>query len=930
MSAKMKFVLVDANAVMHRAYHAIPPLTTKQGELVNMVYGFTSALLKVIKDLEPTHLAAAFDVVGGTFRNEKFAAYKAKRKKPEQEFYDQIPRAREVLDKMGIRVFEAQGFEADDVIGTLVQTIAHKNPTAEIFIVTGDMDALQLVGGAVKVYAFRRGLGDTVIYDAAKVKERYGITPNQVVDFKGLRGDTSDNIPGVKGIGDKGAEKLLQTFGSLKKIYETLESKDELPDVGLRVTEMLKNQKATALMSLELATIKCDVPLTFAPEECVWRGTLSDEARQLFSELEFFSLLHRLPAASGAVMNVSSKTATKLLAKKTEPLDFMFVDSREKLSALRAEIKRRQQCVFFALSPAEEKEQSSLEALFFIFPSKFFYVPVNDAFGTGTLDLFAAEKPLMDFLVELKEDLENEKFLKIGWEQKDDQKLLAPRGVVLRGLEFDVHLAAYLLNPGKREYVLDQILQERSESLRRVFVWRNEAEVPEEFKGLLKWAYLGELREILAVELKTGRMNWLFEKVEMPLVTMLAAMEACGVEVDVKKLRQASGKLNKELATLASTIHELSGNKTFNINSSQQLGAVLFEQMQLPTAGIKKNKTGFSVAAGELEKLREENAIINHIITYKELFKLKTTYVDALPKLLDPVTHRVHTTFHQTVTATGRLSSSNPNLQNIPVRTEAGKFIRRAFVAEKGRVLLSGDYSQIELRLVASLADDKKMQAIFAAGEDIHTATSAEINGVDLSEVSAQMRRAAKAINFGIIYGVSSFGLSNSAGISRAEAKDFIAKYLKNFSTVDAYLKRSKAEATRKGYAETLWGRRRYLPELKTGNAFLRQAAERMAINMPVQGTAADLMKICMLTVHAKVAEMNAREKDAVRVLLQVHDELVFSVRKDLCETVARELKPLMETAHENFAGRAMHFAVPIKVDFKFGENWEEMEKMDL
>lgn len=928
MSVKMKIVLIDANAVMHRAYHAMPPLTTGRGELVNMVYGFTTALFKVIKDLEPTHLVAAFDVAGGTFRNEKFADYKAKRKKPEQAFYDQIPRVKEVLAALGVMICEAPGFEADDVIGTLAERMARENPAAEIYIATGDMDALQLVGGATRAYVFRRGLGDTVIYDDAKVKERYGITPAQVVDFKGLRGDTSDNIPGVKGIGDKGATKLLQAFGTMQNIYEILAKQNVLPDVSPRVVELLKNQKREALLSFDLATIRCDVPVDCRIDACEWTGELRNEARELFAQLEFFSLLNRFPGVSSQKQKSSAPLLARSKSIQTEEaMDFVIVKDTKTLALLRQAIARRKQCILKTFNAADEGD---LTGLLLVFPGNLFFLPMEETTAAGTLALFPSSDPTKYWFTHLQDVLENEKFLKIGWEQKKDIQFLAARGIKLRGLKFDVHLATYLLNPGKREYALKPTLAEKQEVFSKVFLWRNESEVSEEMKELLAWAYLEELAENLQSELKKAQMDWLFAQVEMPLITMLAEMEALGVKVDTARLSEAAQELDQEISRLTEIIRALSDNQTFNLNSPQQLSVVLFEEMKLPTVGIKKNQKGYSVAAGELEKLREANSIIDHLIAYKELFKLKSTYVDALPKLLDPHTCRVHTTFHQTVTATGRLSSSNPNLQNIPARTAAGRSIRRAFVAEPNRMLLSGDYSQIELRLVASLANDPKMQAIFAAGADIHTATGAKISGVSLAEVTPQMRRAAKAINFGIIYGVSSFGLSNSAGISRAEAKEFIAKYLQEFSAVDAYLKTSKIEAVRRGYAQTLWGRRRYLPELKTRNAVLRQAAERMAINMPVQGTAADLMKICMLVVRDKVAEINAREEDVVRILLQVHDELVFSVRADWCEQVARELKPIMETAHENFAGRSVQFAVPIQVDFKCGKNWEEMKKINL
>ena len=932
-----KLILIDANALMHRAYHALPPLTTKKGEVVNAVYGFTSVLLKVIKELKPDYMICAFDVAGGTFRDKIYNEYKAGRVKPDQEFYDQIPKIKEVVKALNIPIVEKQGFEADDVIGTLaeqasqkfIKSKVHKVKKLKTVIVTGDLDALQLVDKNTEVYTLRKGIKDTVIYDEKAVQERYGLNPEQIIDYKGLRGDPSDNIPGVKGIGEKGAIDLLQKFGSMEKIYQAIE-KDKTGDlIKSKVKEKLIAQKKEALMSKELATIKRDMDIKLDLEDCVWGDYDKGELNNLFRELEFYSLMNRVDEASrnGNSASTNSETESPFQDKSKKYVRYIILDTDEKMDNFLVELKKQKRFVFQTRSSEDNVSQRDLTGMVFMWKtSPIYYVPL--ILKDNKPNLFNASVSLVSSsLKKLKPILEDERYKKIGYFFKRDAEALCNHNIDIKGLDFDIMLAAYLLDPGKRDYSKDKIIFDYLGHRENIEI-EDENEIKEKIKNaseIAKLSHSFELYEILKKKLEKSEMEDLFYKIEMPLVKILVKMEINGVNLDVKLLKVLSGELSDKIFELEEKIHTLSGDKNFNINSSQQLSQVLFGKMKLSIEGIKKTQTGYSVAATELEKLKEEHIIISFISEYKELVKLKNTYVDALPKLVSKKTGRLHTTFNQTVTATGRLSSSNPNLQNIPIRTEIGRKIRKAFIAETGRKLVSADYSQIELRVIAMVADDKKMKKIFNKGLDIHIATAAEVNQVPLEEVTFQMRRSAKALNFGVIYGMGVFGFARSAGIERDKAKEFIENYMKKFSGVAKYMERSKEDAKKVGYAQTIWGRRRYLPELNSSNAMVKNAAERMAINMPIQGAAADVIKIAMLKIDKWIDEYNNKNKDAVKLLLQVHDELLFSIKEENVSKASREIKDIMENCHLSLDGKKIDFPVPIVVDVKAGDNWEEM-----
>ncbi|MBW6440713.1 DNA polymerase I [Patescibacteria group bacterium] len=915
MDNKKRLILIDGNALMHRAYHAIPPLTTRNGEMINAVYGFTSVLLGVIKELKPDCIICTFDVEGGTFRDEIYAEYKAGRKKPEQDFYDQIPKIKEVVKVLNIPIIEKKGFEADDVIGSLARQLG-KNGQYETIIVTGDLDTLQLVDENTKVFTLRKGIKDTIIYDEKGVFEKYGFSPEFVVDYKGLRGDPSDNIPGVAGIGEKGATELLQNFGSIEKLYEAIE-KDKTQDlIKPRIKEKLIAEKEKALMSKKLATIDCEMNIDFDLESCTWGDYNKSELNKLFREFEFYSLMDRVEDA-----NNNQEKKDIVPEKKIENI---IIDSNEKIDIFLAKLEKQKK-FFFQTKSSDGNlvEKDSIGLTFFWPQSSIYTIPL--VLSDNNQNLFCTNFTADNLILKkIQPFLEDKKYQKIGFFLKRDIETLFDHGIKIRGLYFDIMLASYVLDPGRRDYSPEKIIFDclGYKIQEQAIVTKN--------SSLASFGYMFEVYDELQKRLKEKDMEDLFFKIEMPLVEILVKMEMNGISLDVKLLNILSQELKEKIFKLEEKIYSLAGEKNFNINSSQQLSVILFEKMKLPTEGVKKTKTGYSIAAPEMEKLKEQHIIISFISEYKELVKLKNTYVDTLPKLVSQKTNRLHTTFNQTITATGRLSSSDPNLQNIPVRTEVGRKIRKAFISEQGRKLVSADYSQIELRVVAMVADDQKMKEIFNSGLDIHSATAAEVNQVSLDEVTAEMRRAAKALNFGIIYGMSTFGFARSAGIENDKAKEFIKNYMEKFSGVAKYIEKSKEDARKNGYAETIWGRRRYLPEINSSNGLIRSSAERMAINMPIQGAAADIMKIAMLKIDNWVSEYNLKNPDAIKLLLQVHDELIFSIKEENIIEATKKICEIMESSHLELDGKKIDFPVPIVVDVKAGDNWEEMSYLNF
>ncbi|MDO8676301.1 MAG: DNA polymerase I [Candidatus Azambacteria bacterium] len=867
-----RFILIDAYALIHRAYHALPPLTTKSGEIVNAVFGFTSIFIRVIKEFKPDYVAAAFDLPEPTFRHKEYKEYKATRKEAPPDLYPQVPIVKKVLNAFDVPIYEKSGFEADDIIGTISQKL--KGKSVEVLILTGDMDTLQLVGGNIKVYTPKRGLSDTVIYDEKKVVERFeGLKPEQLADFKGLRGDPSDNIPGVKGVGEKTAITLLNRYKTIEKLYDAIE-KNKAEGISPAVLEKLKNGEKAAFFSKKLATLDLKVPIEFNLKRNEFGKFDKIKLVEFFKELGFVTLIERLKLHGEQGMLAMPSAAHKI--------NYFKVPQNISFEKLNQELKKANDIYLsYRLNSKSELDAVVLES-----NGRAYYL--NSEFFS------------------IKDVLESEEIRKTGHDFKALIRALFKEKITLRGLDFDTMIAAYILNPGEREYSLNKLsIKEFGES------------VPEEVIHSLVFEsdLLKRLKPVLLKNLKSTETERVFYEIEMPLIPVLAKMETVGIKLDGGKLEKISSRLRHELGNLEKEIYKLAGEK-FNINSPMQLAEILFFKLKIPGARaggrIKKTKGGaLSTNAAELEKLRPQHKIIDFILRYRELNKLKTTYTDTLPTLVDEE-NRIHTTFNQAGTATGRLSSQDPNLQNIPAHSVLSDEVRKAFIAERGFKLLSVDYSQIHLRIIAALANDKKMIAAFEKGLDIHKFTASEINNVSLEEVTPQMRFAAKELNFGIIYGMGVQSFAEAAKISKEKAQSFIDEYMKDFSGVARYIEELKKQAQEKGFAATLFGRRRYLPELKSLNYMLRSQAERIAINMPIQGLEADIMKKAMIEIDKWL-----RGNDNIRMILQVHDELLFEVKTELVKEAAEKIVELMESV--------IKLKVPITAEAKIGDNWGEL-----
>lgn len=924
-----KILLIDGNALIHRAFHALPALTTKAGELVNAVFGFTSVLLKAIKELKPTHVLVAFDKKGPTFRHKIFIDYKATRQAAPQELYKQIPRIKQVIQAFNIPSFEIRGYEADDIIGTLSKKIGFEN-----IIVTGDLDALQLVDENTRVYTLRRGVQDTIIYDERAVFERYRLTPKQLIDFKALRGDPSDNIPGVRGIGEKTATYLLQKFKNLENLYKRIEEpgfkqknkKEKI--IKENVLFALLEHKKEAFLSKRLAKIICDIRLDFDLEKCKLKEYDREKVVRLFQELEFRSLLARLPESKKAgqqaglfkekIKNEKQKEKeNQSLVRMKDYRKYILVDSEEKFNYL---IKKLSSLSQFALD-TETTSQHAMEARllgisFAWKENEAYYVPIYASRFSISAGQFSR----------LKAILENKKIKKIGHNIKYDLIVLKNSFIDLRGIDFDTMVASYVLAPGTRRHNLEDLaFQELGYEMMSfddlVGQGKNKKKIEEiDLERLAFYScedvdFTFRLFKIFQKKLAKEKMlERIFKEIEMPLISCLAQMEMWGVRLDKQFLKDLSKIFETNIKELEKEIYKLAGCK-FNVNSSKQLKEILFKKLKISTREVKKIQTGFSTAASELAKLRLAHPIISLIEKHRELAKLKNTYTDALPRLVNIKTGRVHTSFNQTVTATGRLSSSDPNLQNIPVKTEIGRQIRRAFIAEKGYYILSCDYSQIELRVMAHLSQDQNLIKAFERDEDIHAATAATLFKKEAGKISFEERRVAKTINFAVMYGMSPYGLAQTLTCDVEEAKEFINKYFENYPSIALYIKKTLDFARKNGYVKTLMGRRRYLPELVHSQGIATAAAERMAINAPIQGLAADIIKIAM----QKILPLLSQE---TKMIIQVHDELVFEIKKEQVKKVAKEIKKIMENAFK--------LCIPLKVDVSYGENWGDLKKLSV
>ena len=883
MPAKKKLILIDSNAIIHRAYHALPPLTTKKGEIVNAVYGFTSVLLNVLNKFKPDYIAATFDLKEPTFRHRQFKDYKATRVAAPDDLYEQIPRVKELVAAFSIPIIEKEGYEADDLIATFARRTEKLHPDVEVIVVTGDLDTLQLVDDKVKIFALRRGMSDSVLYGKKEILERYGLVPEQMVDYKGLRGDPSDNLPGVKGVGEKTAIELLKKYGDIENIYRNL------PEIKEGIRKKLEKEKLQAFFSKKLARLVEDVPVKFDLEGARTENFSRVKVINFMRELEFFSLLRRLPGYDDYAKDIEKKNGER---KKNGEINWEKIETGKPF-----EFEKN-------ISVACDEQGIAVS---------------NDPRSAGYFSKISAE---------LKEALEDEKTKKIGFDLKKEKHTLDKAGVNLRGVSFDTQIAAYLLASGTNLAWEDLVMQELQVMIPKEDKKSGQSSLilgddKSKIENLCRRSALNfalkkileeKLEKISREQIESGKeraLKDLFEQIEMPLVGILAEIEQAGIRINKTILRGISEKLEKRIGKLEKEIQKVAGAE-FNVNSSVQLREILYGKLQIPTRDIKKGKTGFSTASPELQKIKDAHPIISKIEEYRELFKLKTTYLDPLPEAADE-NSRIHTTFNQAVKATGRLSSSEPNLQNIPIRTDLGQVIRTAFEAERGYGLVSVDYSQIELRIVAHLSGDVRMITTFIDGEDIHTATAARVNKVSPDKVTQKMRSSAKALNFGIIYGMSTFGFSQSAGVSQEEAKEFIRKYFENYPQVAQFLEEVKISTREKGYVETELGRRRYIPEINSGNLQLRNQAERMAVNMPIQGLAADIIKLAMI-VADRLIQKKYRE---AKMVLQVHDELLFEIPEPQARKFAHDIKAEMENVYK--------LSVPLIADVKIGDNWGEI-----
>ena len=882
MSKKEKLFLIDGNSYCYRAFYAIKELRNSRGQPTNAVYGFILMLRKLLEKEKPGYIGCAFDLKGPTFRHKQFEDYKAHRKPMPDDLISQMGIIKEVISAYSIPVFEKQGFEADDILATIAKNASSQG--IDVYIVTGDKDMLQIVDDHIKVYSTHK---DDLIYDNLAVRERFsGLGPESITDFIALAGDTTDNIPGVRGIGEKTAIELIKEFGSLDNLYANL---DKIKSESKR--KMLSEQEQSARMSKELACVDKAVPIDIDINEMRIKEPDQERLLNLFKELEFKNFAREI-ASSNSDIHKEARYKT--------------ISSLEDFKNFMAELREQKEFVLDTETTSEEPLRAELVGISFCWKEGEAYYLALD---------------LKSCLKELKPILEDEEIKKIGQNIKYDKLVLSNYGIDLKGVSFDTMIASYLLNPSRMSHGLDDLafeyLDHKMTAIEEL-LGTGKKRITMDMVDVNKVSMYScgdsdvtlRLKNIFEKELLKKEMEKLFNDIELPLIDVLSRIEKNGIKIDVEFLKEASIEMDKELSSLIKDIYRIAGSE-FNINSPKQLSQILFEKLGLPV--VKKTKTGASTDVEVLEKLSSLHGLPKELLRYRELSKLKSTYVDALPELVNKKTGRVHASFNQTVTATGRLSSSNPNLQNIPVKTEEGRRIRKAFIGEKGNFILSADYSQIELRILAHLSKDPELIAAFERDSDVHSHTASLIFGVKEPDVTPEMRASAKTVNFGIIYGIRAFGLSKGLNIDPASAQPFIDSYFERYPRVKLYMEEKIEEARNSGYVTTLFNRRRYIPEIQTGGMREQQQAERIAINTPVQGSAADLIKIAMINIYRKME----KRKFKSLMVSQVHDELVFEVPK-------AELDEMKDFIKEEMEG-AVKLIVPVKVSVQYGKNWLEM-----
>lgn len=895
-----KVMIIDGNSIMNRAFYGLQGsqlLATTDGLYTNAVFGFLNILYKYLEEEKPEYLCVAFDLKAPTFRHKEFDSYKANRKGMPPELAVQMPVIKDVLDAMNIKRLEYEGFEADDILGSV--SLCAEKAGMGVIIITGDRDSLQLATETtrIKIPTTRGGKTETDEYNSEKVMEKYGVTPTQFIDVKGLMGDSSDNIPGVPGIGEKTAISLIQQFSSMEDIYENL---DNVQKKGVR--EKLEANKELAFQSKWLATIVRNIDNVCSLDDLKRRNFNNEKLLELFKRLEFRSFIDKFKLHPTELTAIESVEATMNKVACIREI--------EHLKEVKELMTEAGGFSILCLIDRYEVFSTKLVGLAFSWaPEQAVYIQFNECLSEA------------DFFYEFKTVFENEKIKKYGHDLKGLLVYLKNKDIEMKGVAFDTMIAAYLVNPSRETYTIAELSEEyvkKTIEPLESLVGKGKTFTPfskidiDKLSGVaaVHVEKIGAIKAVLEKILEENSQTDLYYDIELPLVEVLAGMEYWGFKVHPDELRSFSGELEEKIKVIEKEIYELAGEE-FNINSPKQLGVILFEKLELPV--IKKTKTGYSTDAEVLEQLSAQNEVVSKIIEYRQLMKLKSTYAEGLLAVVNPVTGKIHSSFNQTVTTTGRISSTEPNLQNIPIKLEMGRKIRKVFVPTDENFLLSdADYSQIELRVLAHITSDENMINAFKNNEDIHTTTASRIFGVPKEQVTSSMRTGAKAVNFGIVYGIGEFSLSKDLGISRKEARKYIDEYLNKYPGVRQYMHEVVELGKEKGYVSTMFHRRRYLPELKSSNFNLRSFGERIAMNTPIQGSAADIIKIAMVKVYKTLLEKKLKS----RLILQVHDELIIETHKEETEQVETILKECMESAVE--------LQVPLLAEVKTGSNWYE------
>ena len=918
--------LIDGHALAYRTYFAMTAtagesLRTSKGEPTAAIFGFMSVLFRLLEKEKPEYLAVAFDT-GRTFRNDIFPEYKATRAKMPDDLREQIERLREIIDAFDIPRLEKENAEADDVLGTIANQAVEKG--LGVKIITGDRDLLQLVNDRILVNLPGRSMADAMDYGIEDVIKKMGVAPEKIIELKALMGDSSDNIPGVPGIGEKSALNLLGSYSSIEEIY------DHLEDVPQKFKAKLEKGKELAFTSKDLARIRTDIDIMLDIDKASTSHLEFKAVEKIFKELEFRSLLGRLrdlerqrgEFGPSEQLSLFGEPVEKVGKLSLSTLETILVDSQEKLDQLLDDLKNTEWLSFDTETTDVDPNRANLVGISIATePTKGYYIPIGHNTGENQL-------PLEKIVSAIRPFMEDPKVNKVGHNLKYDGMMLSKYGIEVHPYIFDTMIAAWVVDPGTFNYGLkdlaDQHLNIQMTRIEELIgsgkSQKNMADVPAKdvadyaaADAAVPLALMPKLHQLL----QKNDLLKVFEEIEMPLIPVLANMELAGIALDKEFFTKMENELEERLVEIESEVHKLVGY-TFNINSTQQLSKALFETLGLESPNKKKTASGhYSTNAAVLEELQGEHKVVDLMLEYRELSKLQSTYVKSLPEQINPKTGRIHTSFSQTGAVTGRLSSSNPNLQNIPTRTELGRKVRNGFIADPGCGLLAVDYSQVELRIVAHMSQDEAMLSAFRAGQDIHSTTAAAIYEIPLDQVSKEQRRHAKAINFGLIYGMSPFGLSRSTGLTLSEAENFVKAYFKRFPSVKEYLEGLKKMAMQQGYVETLLGRRRYFPNLSTTtNVTLRNREEREAINAPIQGTAADILKIAMI----KLASALQKSQLKAKILLQVHDELLLEVPENEHEETTKLVQSIMENAYQ--------LSIPLSTEARWGKNWGSLEEI--